>query len=510
MDCLSDRAHRRLNLATALWLGVAGAVAVAAALSSLRWPLIHDAPLMHYIAWSIADGAVPHRDLLDMNLPGTYLVHLVLVLLPGDLDLNWRLFDLALLGTTLVLVARLIGPKQRWSVAGACIALSLLYLSLGPLFGGERDMLVVPLELLGVLGFARYLENPQSKLYLPLLAGTAFGAACTIKPFAAVTFAGVLVFALFWLWKSGRRRSSMLAGPAVAVVGSALPVAGVLAWFYFAGALPSLFDAVFGYVVPLYATVFTDQVSIPEICHKWLLFKHPYSFIFFFTLVFAAHTLITGRLTARYGLVLIGFLGGLAHFALQQKGWSYHLLPMATFGLMLCFWDLHDALTMRNPFRWLVHAAAAAWLILPVALNVAKDMASGPPLQAEYQRVLTAVEYLRPRLEPGETVQIFDTTEGGANVLLRLGVRMPTRFLYDFQLLAHDPELPYIRNLRQQCMADLTEKPPAFLVVFRKGWPEGGYERLEKFPELRRWIDSHYVLRQEHEDYRILERSGRS
>ena len=37
---------------------------------SRHWPLVHDAPIMHYLAWRISEGAVPYRDLFDMNFPG--------------------------------------------------------------------------------------------------------------------------------------------------------------------------------------------------------------------------------------------------------------------------------------------------------------------------------------------------------------------------------------------------------------------------------------------------------
>src|SRR5512145_1868814 len=46
---------------------------------SRSWPLIHDAPIMHYIAWRIGEGAAPYRDLLDMNFPGVYLLHAALL-----------------------------------------------------------------------------------------------------------------------------------------------------------------------------------------------------------------------------------------------------------------------------------------------------------------------------------------------------------------------------------------------------------------------------------------------
>ncbi len=67
---------------------------------SLGWPLIHDAPIMHYIAWLMAQGAVPYRDAFDMNLPGVYLIHRAVLLIAGPGDLPWRVFDLAWLAAT--------------------------------------------------------------------------------------------------------------------------------------------------------------------------------------------------------------------------------------------------------------------------------------------------------------------------------------------------------------------------------------------------------------------------
>ncbi|MGH7277466.1 MAG: hypothetical protein ACREJG_02160, partial [Candidatus Rokuibacteriota bacterium] len=55
------------------------AVVAMLAWGSRAWPLVHDAPIMHYIAWRIGEGAMPYRDLFDMNFPGTYLLHLAVL-----------------------------------------------------------------------------------------------------------------------------------------------------------------------------------------------------------------------------------------------------------------------------------------------------------------------------------------------------------------------------------------------------------------------------------------------
>jgi hypothetical protein len=92
--------------------------------------LIHDVPLMHYVAWLIAQGAVPYRDVFDMNVPGVYLLHLGVISLLGEGDRAWRLFDLAWLGLT---AAALFGFSRRmgdaWSGLGAGLLFALYHLS---------------------------------------------------------------------------------------------------------------------------------------------------------------------------------------------------------------------------------------------------------------------------------------------------------------------------------------------------------------------------------------------
>ena len=44
---------------------------------------------MHYMAWRIGEGAVPYRDLFDMNFPGVYLLHLLVVAHAGRRAI-WR------------------------------------------------------------------------------------------------------------------------------------------------------------------------------------------------------------------------------------------------------------------------------------------------------------------------------------------------------------------------------------------------------------------------------------
>ena len=48
------------------------ACVLVAALASLHWPLVGDAALMHYIVFLHRQGLTPYKDIVDINLPGTY------------------------------------------------------------------------------------------------------------------------------------------------------------------------------------------------------------------------------------------------------------------------------------------------------------------------------------------------------------------------------------------------------------------------------------------------------
>src|SRR5262245_50135566 len=102
-------------------LVVLGLAALTGALAwrSRGWPLIHDAPLMHYIAWRIGEGAVPYRDLFDMNFPGVYLVHVLAFRLFGAGDAGWRAFDLAWLAAASLAAAGLAATWGKVAALGA-------------------------------------------------------------------------------------------------------------------------------------------------------------------------------------------------------------------------------------------------------------------------------------------------------------------------------------------------------------------------------------------------------
>ena len=64
---------------------------------SWRWPLVGDASLMHYVIFLMSKGLRPYQDIVDINLPGSYLFEASAMHLLGWGALAWRIYDLFLL-----------------------------------------------------------------------------------------------------------------------------------------------------------------------------------------------------------------------------------------------------------------------------------------------------------------------------------------------------------------------------------------------------------------------------
>jgi hypothetical protein len=226
------------------------AVAASLAWRSRGWPLVHDAPIMHYIAWRIGEGAVPYRDLFDMNFPGVYVLHVAVLRALGAGDAAWRAFDLAWRGVGALAVAAFAARWGAIAAAGGALLFALHHLAGGAWHAGQRDFLLCPFLLLGSLGVVRWLEGDGTRAGLAG-GGLSLGAALTIKPHAIA-----LTLALAGLVVIGAARSARPPGAvATFVAGVAGPPLAAIGWLAASGALPAWREIVFQYLVPLYSRV---------------------------------------------------------------------------------------------------------------------------------------------------------------------------------------------------------------------------------------------------------------
>jgi hypothetical protein len=460
---------------------------------SLGWPLVHDAPLMHYVAWLIGQGAAPYRDAFDMNAPGVYALHAAVLAAGGAGDLAWRIFDLAWLALTAALVAACGRPfGGAWPAAGAGLLFALYHLSGGAWRAGQRDFLLCAFLLAGALLAAGAFERGLAPRRL-LAAGLCLGAGMTVKPHAGLYWVGCMAVAAWGARRAGR--SALTAASAVLTGGLLVPLLA-LAWLESRGALEPFLAIVTGYLLPLYGRV--GRTS-PATALGWYRFGWASWGLLLAVGGLAAVAAAPRRLDGRRALLLVGALYGALHFLLQGKGWEYHLYPLAAFLAAL----LPVAASAASGGRARAGLAALAWAALVVLLGVkgAEALDAGWTAR-KAERVGAITRDLGRLAPPGATVQVMDTTTGGIHALLRLGLRQPTRFIYDFHFF-HDQADPRIRRLRDEMVEGLEARPPAAVLVLEDDWIQPGYGRLDDFPELARWLARGYDLAVEGDGYRI-------
>jgi hypothetical protein len=457
---------------------------------------------MHYVAWRMSEGAVPYRDLFDMNFPGVYALHWLVVRGLGTGDAAWRAFDLGWLALTSLLIAAFVRPWGRRAAAGAALIFALYHLAGGAWQAGQRDFLLCAFLVAGALGVARWAESGAHRGVRAhgalATGGLALGAAITLKPHAIALAAALAALSVAWAWR--RRGHDVVLALGVFAAGLAAAPLAMLAWLGAVGALPAWRAIVFEYLVPLYSRLgrtTSPMVYRPEV---WI------------PLGVGAVATVIGAIAARrfgprHAVAALGVLYGVAHFVAQGKGWEYHLYPLAAFTSALLFAEVTPALAHpRRPMATVVLASVvvAGWLL---ASKAAVTSPAGWE-RAKAERVQVLATELAGRLRPGDTVQMLDTTGGGIHALLRLGVAQPTRFIYDFHFF-HDTTHPTIRALRTELARELVARPPRLIVLFEQGWPAGGYERVEAFVALREVLAGYDLVRPG-PGYRIYAQRDRS
>ena len=149
---------------------------------SLDWPLVGDAAIFHFVAGQMRMGAVPYRDIVDINMPLTYGIHAAVVAIGGMSDVAWRVFDLTAAAVMSTLILMLVWPAGRAVAILAMLAMLVTHLLRGPYAAGQRDFLMSIPALAAALVAARVAEDREHGWLYLLLAG-AFGmTAALIKP----------------------------------------------------------------------------------------------------------------------------------------------------------------------------------------------------------------------------------------------------------------------------------------------------------------------------------------
>ena len=232
-----------------------------AAIGTLHWPIVGDAPLLHYIVFLHDHGMAPYTQVVDINLPGTYALEWTAMHLFGPGPLAWRCFDFLLLtlcGVSMVLIA--VEHGIDWLAGFFAAALfALIHFRDGPTHTGQRDLMMTAMLLpaIATLFYATDLSSRPKRsaversasrttiaaIWPFALFGFSLGMATIIKP-SGILFAFVLL-TLLWI-HLGKLHRPRIASLTYAKLGFLTPILATVVWLHHHGALTAFLDTMRG------------------------------------------------------------------------------------------------------------------------------------------------------------------------------------------------------------------------------------------------------------------------
>ena len=465
-----------LRMAVVLTLGAAMLVYL---LSSLRWPLMVDSPIMHYVSYLIDHGMKPYQDITDNNMPGAYLTERWAIAIFGGGDLGWRLYEyvlLAALTSGMIVIAR---PYDWLAGLYAGGLFTLLHGTEGPKYAVEREEVMATLIMVAYA--ACFTAVRRQRPWLMLGFGFLASLAAAIKPTLAPLVVVVLALAV---WTLRRQRRPMLPYVVWTLAGAALTTLFVLRFLVHYDAVgPFLF--ILRVITPSYVAL-----SHPGLGHM-LARSWPVSFLPLLPLAILAFA-VNRRWNWERSALAAGFLFGLASYFIQGKGFNHHRYTFLCFFLLLA--AIEFTTTLARP-GWRRAVGVTALALIPlfyVPYDIHKQRAVIPnsdfTLQLEQDlRQLGGEQHLQGR------VQCFDLVFGCLNALYHDGIVQNSGFTGDLMFFS-GPDTRAARYYREMFWR-LAQRDPAEVLVVSNEWfgQEPSFDKLQRWPQFVAYLDANYT-----------------
>ena len=480
---LSDRSLARLRWMCGLFFLGLFAYYVA---DTIRWPMIWDTPIMHYVHFLITRGFHPYSQITDMNLPGCYLTEGWGMAVFGWTDLSWRIYEFFLMAV-LVVSGMVLGGKRNW-LAGVYAASFFLVMhgSEGPRVATERDelMAILLIAATALLFVALRRRAPAWMLAFGFLSALAM----SLKPGALLMELGLLVLLVVHLRRLNQRTGAYLLWT---LLGNLVIGAIVLEFLLKNQAIgPLLF--IVRRIVPSYTKLVQPGASY--------MIRHllPVAIVPLMAAGFVALLQRTGRLGLERCALFLGMVVGAVSYFMQGKGLTYHRYMIVLFVLLWVGWELSEAMHRENlRSRWTA-VAGVVLLYLVVAPYYVRLMQSSPhtspeeffPLPFKLQSDLVHLG--------GDTLQrqvlCLDMINGCFDALYRLRLVQNTGATGDMLLFAptDDFAVDYYRNW----FMERDREDPANVVVLESEWYQHqtpSFDKLDAWPAYEAYLQRQYI-----------------
>jgi len=470
---------KHLETAICLWLiaCVTGFVIV-----SRHWPMVGDVTYMHYVVFLMHHGMEPYRDIVDMNLPGSYMLEAAAMAVLGPGAAGWRIYDLLLLALASVSVLSILRPSGRLAGIFAAALFVLVHAQDGVIMSGERDFAAAVFLLASTALLFTALRGEPAKtspLRLVFASGAVSGLALIIKP-TLLPLAAALF--LWMVWASRQRKANTLRLAAASIAGAVIPMAASVAFLIrhhavaaFWSDLHSLipYHASFGHRTFGYLVAHSISPLLPLLA-LWLV---------------AAFLLRREAFNPERIALFLAAFGGLFSYVAQQKGFAYQRYPLLGFLVLLIAMDL-ATLIRRNgrvprTVGWVGIAMGVVFATQFLVRCSHFDRFDEPrPLLADLNSL---------GVQPGQ-VQCMDTGGNCIDSLYAGRILQSTGFLYDCYML--DGTNPVALDLRRRFWQQMQLNPPRLIVVTDSLCYDvaPSYDKYSRWPEFQSFLDANYAL----------------
>ncbi len=451
-----------------------------------RWPLVGDVAMVHYLIVLMRHGMAPYRQIVDAQMPGTYLVEWAAIHIFGAGAFGVRLYDwsiLALAGISMYIIAR---PYDGFAGLFAGAMLTVIHGRDGLAQAAQRDLTIAALLLASYA--CAFVSVRRSRPWMLLLTGASAGLAVTIKP--TVLPFGIVLLALAWVHLR-RIKVPFVRYCILGVVGLALPALACVVFLVREQAIPAFLDAVHG-MWPYYAGLARQPVS--RILQHGISPLLTLILFWFATLAAEAIEQRTLMLDWERGALWAGVLLALASDVAQGKGFPYHRYPLLAFLLITMALDFCMALRRGRVLRVLgvLGLVAGALGIAPISVWKMSHYDwryIGP--QAELQSDLARLG----GANLSGHVQCLDAYSGCISTLDRMNLAQSTGFLVDFYFWM-PTQTPVTEAMRARFWQAIAANPPEVFVVSQQTFPESynSYDKLRRWAEFNAYLNANYVL----------------
>ncbi len=455
---------------------------LAAVAGTAHWPVVGDAPLLHYVVFLIDHGKVPYKDIIEMDMPGTYALQWAAIHWLGPGAVGWRVFDFGLVAAAMAAMIAMTWPVDWLAGFFGGALFALIHFRDGPTHTGQRDLIMAVMALIAC-AWLMYGVRKQ-RAWAAGLFGLFAGVAATIKP-SGLLFGAVLIV-LLWL---RLRQLNVAKAPYLiaSVAGFALPVLACGLYLVHYGALGAFLDVMQG-IGAYHASL--GRPSLP------VLIVGSFPTVLLTASIPALALLVMEKRWKSWEaqVALACILVGAMSYIIQGKGFPYHRYPEEAFLALLCGSLLVGNMRAKG-YRGLIAVAgllAGALYLAPSSAVIAR---SYDWRDQEFQQMLTAdlTELGGAKLDG--KVQCFEMAAECQNTLYTMKLVEATGYMYDCYLFQTQQTAVSLKY-RENFWAALHATPPQVLVVTDQECFKlaRNFGLAARWPEFQHYLESEYTL----------------